>query len=181
MKIISETEIKNFEFWSGGRDRALEIKSDEDWKTIEYMLEELYPEGITDTQLNDIFWFDFDTLAEWLGYESECHYFYGAAKDEDEMFDVIKESFPNANDEAVTEWTETEWDKSDREEICLKEFEEWYYSRYARSTEWWIDMVFEKAEGTIAHMKEFIADKDLNEKTAEEWVDEYNEWVEDKW
>lgn len=38
--------------------------------TIETMLEDIYPDGIGETELNDLFWFDDDTIAEWLGYES---------------------------------------------------------------------------------------------------------------
>ena len=29
-------------------------------------------------------------------------------------------------------------------------------------------------------MKWFIKDKDLNEKTAEEWLEEFNQWLEDE-
>jgi hypothetical protein len=36
---------------------------------IEGILEDIYPDGITNTQLNDLFWFEPDTLAEWLGFE----------------------------------------------------------------------------------------------------------------
>ena len=34
-------------------------------------LEELYPEGMTDTELNDLVWFDFDFVVQILGYEDE--------------------------------------------------------------------------------------------------------------
>ena len=39
--------------------------------TVESILEDLYPEGISATQLNDIFRFDFDQIQEWLGIEPE--------------------------------------------------------------------------------------------------------------
>lgn len=35
------------------------------------MIEDLYPDGIDATQINDIFWFDFDWIAQMLGYEDE--------------------------------------------------------------------------------------------------------------
>lgn len=38
--------------------------------TIGEMLEELYPEGMTQTDVNDFFWFERDTIAEWLGFDS---------------------------------------------------------------------------------------------------------------
>ena len=84
MIITSEIDIRDFEFWSGGYDRAKDIKCDSDWDAIESCLNEIYPNGLSDTQLNDFFWFDFDFLAQACGYENEEHYFYGAAKDEDE-------------------------------------------------------------------------------------------------
>lgn len=62
--------LKDFSFWSGGADRANNC-TDEDFDSIEGMFEELYPEGMTDTEINDFFWFGFDTIAQHLGYENE--------------------------------------------------------------------------------------------------------------
>lgn len=134
MKIITETDIRDFQFWSGGRDRASSIKCAEDWDAIEFFLEDIYPDGMTDTQLNDIFWFDFDSLAQACGYENEEHYFYGAAKDEDEMSELLKEHFPDADEYAIDEWCNDEWNKPDCEERCFKEFEAWY-AQYCEDNE----------------------------------------------
>lgn len=70
MKVISEISLKDFEFWSGARDRAKNCTV-EDFESIEEMFEELYPEGMTDTEINDFFWFEFDTIAQHLGYKDE--------------------------------------------------------------------------------------------------------------
>ena len=180
MKIICEESIRNFSFWSGGADRARDIKCDADWDIIESELEALYPDGIEDGQLNDFFWFDFNIIAEWLGYENEEHYFCGAAKDGGEMSDIIIEHFPEANSDAVDEWIDDHWEKCDNEEKCLKAFKKWYYNQYADSYTDWVDRMFEGSEGSICQMKWFIQDKDLNEKTAEEWLDEFNQWLEDE-
>ena len=67
MKIYTETSLRNFEFWSGGADTANYLTEDE-LDTIETILEDLYPEGMDETDINDFFWFDDDTIAEWLGY-----------------------------------------------------------------------------------------------------------------
>ena len=67
MKIYTEDSIHNFNFWSGGRDTADDLTWDE-IDTIESMLDELYAE-MEDVELNDFFWFERDTIAEWLGYE----------------------------------------------------------------------------------------------------------------
>lgn len=67
MKIYEETNLRNFEFWSGGADTAKYLTLEE-LDTIEAILEDIYPEGVEETTINDIFWFEDDTIAEWLGY-----------------------------------------------------------------------------------------------------------------
>ena len=57
MKVISDISLKNFEFWSGGKDTAEDL-TDEQFDRIECELENEYPDGITDSELNDLFWFD---------------------------------------------------------------------------------------------------------------------------
>jgi hypothetical protein len=69
MKLYKEESISNFEFWSGAKDTAKYL-TEEEFNTIESMLEDLYPEGMSETQLNDLFWFEDDTIAEWLGYDN---------------------------------------------------------------------------------------------------------------
>lgn len=66
MKIISEISLREFKFWSGGKDTADDLTS-EQLDTIEQTLIELYPNGMTDTQINDFFWFDRETIEEWCG------------------------------------------------------------------------------------------------------------------
>lgn len=70
MKIYEEINIRDFKFWSGAEDRAASL-TDEDWDVVENELEQLYPDGISGTQLNDIFWFDFGWVVQFLGYEDE--------------------------------------------------------------------------------------------------------------
>ena len=69
MKIYSEKSLRDFEFWSGAKDRVKYLSA-EQLDTIENILDDLYPEGMTETEVNDLFWFDEDTIAEWLGYEN---------------------------------------------------------------------------------------------------------------
>lgn len=71
MKYTVEDSLSNFKFWSGGKDRADKCSASE-LDSIEEFLEEIEPEdGWTDTAINDMFWFDFDTLAQHLGYDDE--------------------------------------------------------------------------------------------------------------
>ena len=67
MKIYTEESLKNFEFWSGAKD-TVKYLTDDELDTIEKNLEDIYPEGMSETQINDIFWFEDDWIAEILGY-----------------------------------------------------------------------------------------------------------------
>lgn len=69
MKIYTEKSLCEFDFWSGAKD-TVKYLTDDEIDFIESQLDELYPEGMDETEVNDFFWFDDDTIAEWLGYDS---------------------------------------------------------------------------------------------------------------
>ena len=65
MKVISEISLRDFKFWSGGEDRAKNC-TDEQLDKIESIMESAAPEsGWTDDDINNFFWFDFDTNGEY--------------------------------------------------------------------------------------------------------------------
>jgi len=68
MKIYKEENLSSFEFWSGAK-YTVKYLTDDELDTIEEILEELYPDGMDETELNDLFWFEDDLIAEWLGYD----------------------------------------------------------------------------------------------------------------
>lgn len=84
MTITKEISLSDFNFWSGAKHTA-EWLTTEDFDTIEEQLTEIW-EGltITETDINDFFWFEDDAVARMLGYndfydlmanrkaESEC-------------------------------------------------------------------------------------------------------------
>lgn len=71
MKYYVENSLSNFHFWSGAEDRAAML-TDDQFEVIEQNMEECEPEGgWSDTAINDLFWFEFDTIAQWLGYRDE--------------------------------------------------------------------------------------------------------------
>ena len=67
MKITSEISLRDFEGWSGAAD-TLNTLTDEQKDALEANLEELYPDGMDETGLNDLLWFEEDAIAEWLGF-----------------------------------------------------------------------------------------------------------------
>jgi hypothetical protein len=67
MQYIVEENLSNFNFWSGGADRA-KLFTLEQLDEIEEHLCEIFGDEIpTDTQINDLFWFDVDVVAGLIG------------------------------------------------------------------------------------------------------------------
>lgn len=71
MKIISEKSFKQFQPWAGAVDTFDRIIREDKADEMEAHIEELYPDGITDTQLNDLLWFDEESVFEWLGIKED--------------------------------------------------------------------------------------------------------------
>ena len=71
MKITFEMSLENFEAWAGGKTTQREIIKAGKAEEFEELIDELYPDGIDATTLNDILWFDVDWLYENLGMTEE--------------------------------------------------------------------------------------------------------------
>lgn len=67
MKIYYEHYLHDFNFWSGAKDNVKYLTED-DFTVVELELEEMYPDGIEETDLNDLFRFDMDEISKILGY-----------------------------------------------------------------------------------------------------------------
>ena len=70
MKYYIETSLENFEAWSGGRDTLDVLIEKGLCDTVEMFLEEVLGEDISDTAINDVLWFERDTIADWCGFSS---------------------------------------------------------------------------------------------------------------
>ena len=71
MKITMELSLREFEAWSGAVDTKEKIIEAGKTEEFETLIDELYPEGIDATTLNDLLWFDVDWLYENLGMITE--------------------------------------------------------------------------------------------------------------
>ena len=69
MKITSEMNLKNFKAWSGAKDTLNKLIELDKCDELEFILDDLYPDGLTETELNDILWFDDEWIYETLGIE----------------------------------------------------------------------------------------------------------------
>ena len=54
MKITKEISLEEFEGWSGAENTLDKIISEGKAQELEFILEDLYPEGMDETQLNDL-------------------------------------------------------------------------------------------------------------------------------
>ena len=105
MQIIMETSLERFEAWSGAVDTLDTLIEkglcDRLEKIIEY---DIFPDGCTDTELNDFLWFEDDYIAELLGFEDwESLENDGEEEDEDDeempdMEDYLYECIGNKTD-----------------------------------------------------------------------------------
>ena len=68
MRVYTEMSLTSFEFWGGAKDRA-KMLTYEELEQIEEIIEELYPDGIDEVNINDLFWFNFESVVEMLGYK----------------------------------------------------------------------------------------------------------------
>jgi len=62
MALIVNVGIEGYKPWCGAVSTWEDIEEANKVDELEYLLEEIYPEGITDTQLNDLLWFESDWI-----------------------------------------------------------------------------------------------------------------------
>ncbi len=71
MKITTETNLLNFDAWSGATDTKKTIIENGKSEEFDSLIEDIYPEGLTDIQLNDLLWYEADWIYAQLGIEEE--------------------------------------------------------------------------------------------------------------
>jgi hypothetical protein len=64
MKVSLEINLTNFKFWAGAKNHSFTYN---ELQEIEFQLEDIYPDGMDETQINDIFWFEEEFLCELIG------------------------------------------------------------------------------------------------------------------
>ena len=71
MKITYELDLATFKAWSGAIDTLDRIREEGKCEEMEWLLDELYPDGMSETELNDLLRFDSDWVFETLGISDE--------------------------------------------------------------------------------------------------------------
>jgi hypothetical protein len=65
LKISYDLDLKRFEAWSGA-DETLRKLTEKEIEELENTLEELYPDGMDETELNDLLRFEDEEICNWL-------------------------------------------------------------------------------------------------------------------
>ena len=63
--------LVNFNAWSGAVETKETIINEGKAEQFDNLIEELYPDGLTYTQLNDLLWFEDEWIFEMLGIKTE--------------------------------------------------------------------------------------------------------------
>ena len=71
MKVYEELNLKDFNAWSGATTTKERIIKEGKEEEFEELIEELFPNGVSDTELNDLLWFDEEYVLNVLGIEVE--------------------------------------------------------------------------------------------------------------
>ena len=102
MTITYELDLSSFQAWSGAKDTLDRIQREGKCAELENILEDLYPDGMTETELNDLLWFDSESVYEWLGIRSEEQIRKEIKEAEDELADMQSDLEDELDDEELT-------------------------------------------------------------------------------
>lgn len=123
--------FESYEPWSGAKD-VWNALSSEDKDQLEVMLEDLYPDGMSETELNDLLWHDSETVAEWLGYRDYEAMMNGDRNSWSEHYkEVLTEKFDDYDEDIISEYIEDEVSDGDSDSDVIDNFVSWYHENCA--------------------------------------------------
>ena len=72
MKVFNEDlKLRDFNAWSGAIHTKQVILKNEKEEDFNYLIDDLFPDGLSETELNDLLWFDDDFIFENLNINIE--------------------------------------------------------------------------------------------------------------
>ena len=116
MKIICETSLEDFEAWGGAKDTLNRIIDEDACNDLEAVLDNMYPCGMTDTELNDLLWFEPEWCYEMCGIRSESVIREEIAEAEEEL-EELEESFRD-------ECENLELETDERDALWINDYED---------------------------------------------------------
>lgn len=103
MTITYELDLRNFKTWSGAKDTLERVINEGKCELLEQILEYTYPDGMTETELNDLLWFEPETIYEWLGIRSEEQIKKEIEEAEEELEEKINDMESDLDDDLTEE------------------------------------------------------------------------------
>ena len=102
MRITYELDLNRFEAWSGAKETLERIQREGKCGLLEQILDDIHPDGMTETELNDLLWFEPETVYEWLGIRSESQIEKEIEEAEEELAEVQSNLEDNLDDDKLT-------------------------------------------------------------------------------
>ena len=103
MTITYELDLNSFQAWSGAKDTLDKIIDEGKCEELEGILEDMYPDGMTETELNDLLWFESESIYEWLGIRSEEQIRKEIREAEQELNEMEDDMANDLDDETLTQ------------------------------------------------------------------------------
>lgn len=95
MQIYYELDLDTFEAWLGGEDILDRVRRAGKTRELESILDDLYPTGMSKTELNDLLWFESEEIFNWLGMRT--------IEDIKEELEEVKEEFETLFDDYASD------------------------------------------------------------------------------
>ena len=102
MRITYDLDLNRFEAWSGAKETLERIQREGKCGLLEQILDDIHPDGMTETELNDLLWFEPETVYEWLGIRSESQIEKEIEEAEEELAEVQSNLEDNLDDDKLT-------------------------------------------------------------------------------
>ncbi len=129
MVVHFELSLENFQAWSGGKD-TMDCLSHSELESLEQHLTELYPDGMTDTELNDFLWFERDLIAELLGYRNADAMLSQDGENWEEHYNsILAEEFPDEDPDTISEYVSDEVIDNTSDKEVIDGFRAWLEDR----------------------------------------------------
>ena len=120
MKITKEISLKRFDAWCGAEKTLDKIISEGKAEALEFILEDLYPEGMDEIQLNDLLLYEPEWCFKAVGIRTESEIKSELEEAEEELESMMNDYRDEIDNEELTEEEKAEiWEsyKADIEEI----------------------------------------------------------------
>lgn len=120
MKITKEISLDRFNAWCGAEKTLDKIISEGKAQELEFILEDLYPEGMDEIQLNDLLLYEPEWCFKAVGIRTESEIESELKEAEEELESMMNDYRDEIDDEELTEEEKAEiWEsyKADVEEL----------------------------------------------------------------